>query len=276
MQVVDTSAMDWASPGTRHRDGDIRFKRMFEGQEGSPGNFSFMMVKIEHGYGTPRHRHNYDQVRFCIDGAIDYGQGRAVKAGQVGYFPEGTHYGPQDITAQEAVVLQGGGESGHGFMSGRRLREGYEALAATGGRFEDGVWIAPEGTPGQRRKDGYEAVWEHVHGRDLRYPPARFNEPVVMTIADFAPRPHAPGIHRRRLGVFGERGLAIETWRIAPGAAWDLPAEDAVRLLWTMSGATDAGGPGTALMLERGEAARLASAEGAELFAIVLPPVPGQ
>jgi len=273
MQIVDSSAMEWAAPGTKHRDGDIRFKRLFEGQEGTPENFSFMLVKIEHGYGTPRHRHNYDQVRYCLSGAIDYGNGRAVKAGQVGYFPEGTFYGPQEITAQEALVLQGGGESGQGFMSGRQLRAGYESLAATGGRFEDGVWIAPDGQGGRRKQDGYEAVWEHVNGRPLVYPAARYNEPVVMEIAAFAMRPVAPGVERRRLGVFGERGMEIATWRLAPGAALALPAENAVRLLWTMAGATRAGGAGTAIMLVPGEAARLDSPQGADLFAIVLPPV---
>jgi quercetin dioxygenase-like cupin family protein len=271
MQVVDSRAMDWAEPGTRHRDGDIRLKRLFEG---TPENFSLMLVKIEHGYGTPRHRHNYDQVRYCLGGSIDYGRGRAVRAGQVGYFPEGTFYGPQEITAQEALVLQGGGESGQGFMSGRELRAGYEALAATGGRFEDGVWIAPDGAPGQRKKDGYEAVWEHVHGRDLHYPPARFSEPVVMTVADFPARGISPGVARRRLGVFGERGLEIATWRLSAGAALDLPEADAVRLLWVMDGATQAGGAGSAMMLAPGEAGRVVAVQAAEIFALTLPPVP--
>jgi hypothetical protein len=273
MRVVDSTAIEWTRPGTKHRDGDIQFKRLFEGTEGTAENFSFMLVKIEAGYGTPRHRHNYEQIRFCLDGAIDYGGGRAVRAGQVGYFPEGTFYGPQEITAQTALVFQGGGESGQGFMSGRALRAGYEALAKTGGRFEDGVYLAPEGTPGRRKQDGYEAVWEHVNGRPLEYPPARFNEPVVMEPDAFAWAPQGPGLHRRRLGVFGERGLAVEIWRLDAGATLRLPADDAVRLLWTMTGATAAGPAGTAMELAPGEAADLRAGEPTQIFSLVLPPV---
>jgi hypothetical protein len=40
-----------------------------------------------------------------------------------------------------------------------------------------------------------------------------------------------------------------------------------------MRGATDAGGAGTAMMLAPGESARLAAPAGAEIFAIVLPPI---
>lgn len=268
MRHIDASALAWQEPPAHHREGHIAFKRLFDGTPGTRGNYTFALVRIEGGYHTPRHRHNYDQVRWCLSGSIDYGAGRAVRAGQVGYFPEGTPYGPQDIAAQDAIVLQCGGASGQGFLTGAELREGRERLAAKG-RFEGGVFLRDE--PGGRRKqDGYEAVWEEITGRALEYPPARFAEPVVMDPAAFAWTPAEGGVAAKHLGTFGERRLALEVWRLSAGAALDLPPSSALRLLYGLSGATR----DVAWAVEPGEAARIAPGGEAEVFAITLPPLP--
>jgi hypothetical protein len=265
MRAADAATIDWFEP-THHREGHIAFKRLFEGRPGTPDNYTFALVKIEGGYHTPRHRHNYDQVRWCLSGSIDYGQGRAVKAGQVGYFPEGTYYGPQDITAQEAIVLQSGGASGQGFLTGAQLREGRAKLDAQG-RFEGGVFVREDGA-GRRNQDGYEAVWEAVTGRPLVYPPAAFSEPVVMDPAAFPWSEAAPGVARKHLGTFGGRGLRLEVARLEPGAVLDLPGEPALRLLYVVRG--DAAG--RAWALEAGDSARI-PAGGSEVMLLTLPPL---
>lgn len=267
MRHADARGMEWVEPPAHHREGHIAFKRLFDGTPGTPDNYTFALVRILGGYYTPRHRHNYDQVRFCLSGSIDYGQGRAVKAGQVGYFPEGVPYGPQDITEQDAIVLQCGGASGQGFLTGAQLREGRAALEGKG-RFEGGVFVREEGE-GRRKQDGYEAVWEEVMGRRLDYPPARFAEPVVMDPAAFAWAAAGGGLARKHLGSFGERPLSLAMWRIAPGAALDLPAEPARRLLYAVGGEA----AGEAWELAPGEAGRIAPAGGAELLLISLPAV---
>jgi hypothetical protein len=266
MQVADAATLDWFAPPAHHREGHIAFKRLFEGEPGTPDNYTLALVKIEGGYHTPRHRHNYDQVRYCLSGSIDYGQGRAVQAGQVGYFPEGTAYGPQDIAAQEAIVLQCGGASGQGFLTGEQLRAGRALLEARG-RFEGGVFRGEDG----RNRDGYEAVWEAVSGRPLDYPAARFVEPVVMSPAAFAWRALRDGVARKHLGSFGERELRLELWRLDAGAALDLPGVPALRLLYGLAGAAQ----GRAWRLQAGEGARLAPEGASEIFAITLPPVGG-
>jgi quercetin dioxygenase-like cupin family protein len=268
MRHADARALEWVEPPAHHREGHIAFKRLFDGTPGTPENYTFALVRILGGYHTPRHRHNYDQVRFCLTGSIDYGQGRAVKAGQVGYFPEGVPYGPQDITEQDAIVLQCGGASGQGFLTGAQLREGRARLEGKG-RFEGGVFLRDEGAEGRRKQDGYEAVWEEVTGRRLDYPAARFAEPVVMDPAAFAWREAGPGLAQKHLGTFGERALAIEMWRIAPGAALELPGAPARRLAYAVAGAA----AGEAWEAGPGEAARLAPAGGAELLVLSLPPV---
>jgi hypothetical protein len=269
MRSIDANALDWQAPPAHHREGNIAFKRLFDGAPGSPDNYSFALVRIAAGYFTPRHRHNYDQLRWCLSGSIDYGQGRAVRAGQVGYFPEGTYYGPQDITAQDAVVLQCGGASGQGFLTGAELREGRARLE-TKGRFEGGVFVR-DGAEGRRNQDGFEAVWEEIAGRPLVYPPARFAEPVVMTPAAFDWRPAGDGVAQKHLATFGERRIGLEMWRVAAGAALVLPTSTALRLLYTLEGPN----AGHAHAVPPGAAAALAPEGGAELLAITLPPVAG-
>src|SRR6202167_6506179 len=64
-------------------------------ETGVPGvKMDFTWTIICKDYGTPRHRHNFDQIRYVLDGEFSAGTG-AIDAGQCAYFPEGVHYGPQ-------------------------------------------------------------------------------------------------------------------------------------------------------------------------------------
>ena len=127
-------------------------------------------------YATPRHRHNFDQIRCGLSGAMNYAPRKDVVAAAVAYFPEGTFYGPQRMAGESLVLLlQLGGASGQGFMCYEELQAGHAALAARG-TFADGIYRGADGRP----RDGYEAVWEHVHGRPISYPPPRFEEPILM------------------------------------------------------------------------------------------------
>lgn len=269
MRSIDANALDWQAPPAHHREGNIAFKRLFDGTPGSPDNYSFTLVRIEGGYFTPRHRHNYDQLRWCLSGSIDYGQGRAVRAGQVGYFPEGTYYGPQDITAQDAVVLQCGGASGQGFLTGAELREGRARLE-TKGRFEGGVFVR-EAAEGRRNQDGFEAVWEEMSGRPLVYPPARFAEPVVMTPDAFDWRQVSEGVAHKHLATFGERRIGLDMWRVEAPARLALPAAPSLRLIYMLSGPS----AGRAHALEAHEDIALEAGTSGELMVITLPPVAG-
>ena len=72
----------------------------------------------------PRHRHNFEQIRLPLCGSMNLGGGLVLEEGQIGYFPEGLPYGPQQDPLGHAkpgerlqLVLQFGGASGYGFMS---------------------------------------------------------------------------------------------------------------------------------------------------------------
>lgn len=226
-----------------HRDGDIRFKRLFLGAEGAADNYEFSLVATRGAYHTPRHRHNFEQIRYCLEGAINFGPGKDVKAGQIGYFPEGTPYGPQDIVDQLAVVVQFGGASGQGFMSYRQLENGFEEMKKRGA-FEKGVFKRGPGEDGRKNQDGYEAIWEMVNARKLEYPKPRYEEPVLMDpeAFEFRADPARPGVARKTLGVFSERELRVEMLRLDEGASINLAPAAGFALGYLRAGAASADG----------------------------------
>src|SRR5581483_473987 len=119
-------------------------------------------------------------------------------------FPEGTPYGPQSSSVSSlTLVLQFGGASGSGYMAQEQMEAGIAELKQHG-RFEKGVYRRDADVEGKRNLDGYQAVWEHVNKRPMRYPEPRYHDPVMMNPAHFAwvPAENAPGVHEKPMGVF--------------------------------------------------------------------------
>src|SRR5438105_2837388 len=169
MLAMRSDDVEWGSV-SGHRSGRIEFKRLLQGQEGTPGNFELSLVRSGGDYFTPRHRHNFDQIRYCLQGSMNYAPSKDLEPGDVGYFPEGTYYGPQTASAESIVLLlQFGGASGQGFMSYAQLNAGFEELRSRGD-FDRGTFAYRDDQGVARRKDGYEAVWEHVNRRPVAYP----------------------------------------------------------------------------------------------------------
>ena len=107
---------------------------------GTPGNFKFSLSRLGTDYSGPRHRHNFDQYRYMIEGESDYGQDGPLRAGMLGYYPEGVQYGPQvNKTEIFCAVLQFGGASGSGYLLPREVKAGMEELKAFG-EFKDGIF----------------------------------------------------------------------------------------------------------------------------------------
>jgi quercetin dioxygenase-like cupin family protein len=235
VKIAAAAAVEWTTV-SGHRDGDIRFKRLLTGVEGTPANYELALVRMDGRYTTPRHRHNYDQIRVGLVGRLQYGATQYLRPGEIGYFPEGTYYGPQDITEQPtSMAIQFGGASGAGFMSFSQLHSAYQSLA-TQGEFHDGVFTRTT-ERGRSNQDGYEALWEHVMGRPLVYPGAMYEAPIIMRPAAFAARATAPGVARRLLGAFTARGTVLEQVDIDAGARWSVSASPHLRLGFVLDGA---------------------------------------
>lgn len=222
------------------RSGAPQFHDLMTGVEGTPANYGLQLVQVQGPFGTPRHRHNFEQVRVMLQGEFGFGPGQVQRQGSVGYFCEGTYYTQDARTPSTTLLLQIGGPSGDGFMSRRQLRSGIEELAQRG-TFEDGVYTWHDATGKKHNQDSYEAVWEHVHGRPVKYPAPQYLAPVLLEPDRFDWLPQADGVAVRRLGAFNGRGLALSQWRLQAGAQWRLPTSAQPLLLFCLEGEGAAG-----------------------------------
>ncbi|HEY6255409.1 MAG TPA: hypothetical protein VIY51_06400 [Xanthobacteraceae bacterium] len=274
--VCDTNAMPFEEV-RRGRVHMIRRKRL-PLETGIPGvTMEYSLSVVPDGYFTPRHRHNFDQIRYTLSGLQSTGLGD-LAAGECGYFPEGCPYGPQQQEGEcECLVLQFQGASGEHLLSNEEMNATYDRLIEAGGKFENGVYkgFKPDGSP--KNRDSYEAIWEEHQGRELVFPPPRYREPVMMLSKNFRfwPDRKREGLEIKHLGTFSEARTGIGFLKILPGAERGGGAQDDAELLFCLDGAFTYDGKscgrGTYLYLPHGAPVQaLRSDQGAEFFVITL------
>jgi len=266
--------------GLEHRGGTFHYSRIIEGEPGTIGNFQLSYGKIGGDFFSPRHRHNFEQIRYQLEGTLDFDRDGKLAEGMVGYFPEGVAYGPQTQNAGAdvaTIVLQYGGASGSGYLCHDEIKAGTQALRAEG-EFKDGVFRRRADVDGKRNVDGYQAIWEHVNGRPMQYPKARFDKPVLMNPENFdwVPLEQSAGVAEKMLGLFTERRSSAAFLRFAPGAKHYAMG----RGLWlVLSGAGKAGEHElrrlSTLHLERGERIYIEATSGLEILHFGLPNLAG-
>jgi len=275
--VCDTNEMPFEEV-RRGRVHMIRRKRL-PLETGIPGvTMEYSLSVVPDGYFTPRHRHNFDQIRYTLSGVQSTGLGD-LAAGECGYFPEGSHYGPQKQEGEcECLVLQFQGASGEHLLSNEEMNATYDRLIKSGGKFENGVYkgFKPDGSP--KNRDSYEAIWEAHEGRELVFPPPRYREPVMMLSKNFRfwPDRKRPGLEIKHLGSFSEARTGIGFLKILPGAERARGEQDDAELLYCLDGSFtydgNTYGRGTYLLLPNGaQVDALRSTGGAEFFVITLP-----
>src|SRR5712675_446838 len=79
-----------------HPTGSLVFQHLLVGEPSARENFMLILARQDKDFSMPRHRHNFDQIRLPICGDMNIGDGIVLREGQVGYFPEGLPYGPQE------------------------------------------------------------------------------------------------------------------------------------------------------------------------------------
>ena len=278
MQVNDGRGLGWHKD---HPTGEYSFRYLLTGDPASPDNFVWILGRQDSDFSMPRHRHNFEQIRLPLCGSMNLGGGLMLEEGQIGYFPEGLPYGPQQDPLGHAkpgerlqLVLQFGGASGYGFMSMDQRKAAWAELQKTG-KFVGPHYHRPDGSV----QWGLNAVWEQVFGAKLHYPKPRYKEVVIVDPRQFhwLPLDGAAGVERKYFGSFTERAFWMEMVRLAPGAAWTSTCADARRLAYVLSGAGGAAGQEIArefaIQIEPGETATIKATEPLELFLIGLPPV---
>jgi hypothetical protein len=193
---------------------------------------------------------------------MNLGEQGILHEGEIGYFPEGQTYGPQDDPLGDAkpgerlqLVLQFGGASGLGMSAGRGRGPASRRPPSEQGR-----------APGRQR-------------RAIRFPRPRYNNVVILDPAHFnwLPMPGVAGVERRYFGSFTERAFWIEMIRIDAGAEWPSTTEGARRLIVVLSGTATIGGIAigrlTAIQADAGEKLHFGATEETVLYIVGLPPV---
>ncbi len=277
MKIANSSRIRWQLNKANVR-GKLTVKKLLVGERGTPENYLCNIAKSGGDYSSPRHRHNFDQVRLVLDGKLPVTPRRSMKPGQIGYFPEGTPYGPQidDGTGWTIMIVQFGGTSGDGFLSADQAQASKRILSREG-EFDGGIFRRASGR-GKRNQDSYEAVWEHASGRRLIYPKLRYDAPVILDPEgfDWASKGRS-GVARKNLGVFTERETRLDMIRLESGAGWTSRGVKAVQLYFVMSGAGVCNGEkyGRHSLIEStdGEALDFQAKSDTQLFSMVMPRV---
>jgi quercetin dioxygenase-like cupin family protein len=277
MQIGHADAYEGAVTTPEFRGGGKLFRTLLAGEEGDPGNFRLVYVRVNSKISTPRHRHNFDQLRLALEGAINYGPGQWIEPGELAYFPEGTPYGPEEADNERlGVTIQFGGDSGEGFISEQQMNEGMAALQ-TRGVFENGIYRRTDNPPEgvRRNQDAFEAIWEEVNGRRITYPEKRWEAPVMMRPQDVAWTQEKPGVARKTIGTFGKRGTEFALLRLEAGAKLDLASRGGARIGFVLSGQGNIDAeelrPHSAFGLKAGEGAGLQARTPLQLMLADMP-----
>jgi hypothetical protein len=242
-----------------HPKGTVSFNYLLLGDEpDSLENYRYILGRQEADFHMPRHRHTFEQIRLPLVGDMNLGEQGILHEGEIGYFPEGQTYGPQDDPLGDAkpgerlqLVLQFGGASGLGMPAGR------------------GRGPASRRPERERRRER----------RGIKFPRPRYNNVVVLNPAHFnwLAVPGVAGVERKYFGSFTERAFWIEMIKIDAGAEWPSTSKGARRLIVVLSGTATIGGLAigrlTAIQADAGEKLPFGATEETMLYIVGLPPV---
>jgi hypothetical protein len=277
MRVCEASAAEAGVVGSM-REGVLELKILLTGQDGSKNNYVIMKNRTgTGGWTTPRHRHNFDQLRFILKGTYPYAKGKVMPEGSVGYFPESVHYGPQDRPeGLEMVTFQFGGASGQGFLSVSD-REAANDVLQKKGQFKNGVFTYYDEHGKRHNQDGSEACFEEATGQKLTFSKPRYNDLVLMDPDSYEWVPSdIPGVSTKLLGAFTERKCQVSFTRIEAGATLPVGEQPSIELMFLSKGLVSVNGleyePHSAFEFSAKEGPiNIRAVEESEFLSLILP-----
>jgi hypothetical protein len=277
MKIVHADEVEWKR-GLQHRGGTFHYRHLLNGAPGTIGNFQFNIGQLDGDFASPRHRHNFDQFRFQLEGTMNFDRNGKMTAGTFGYFPEGAAYGPQSSEGRSTTaVLQFGGASGSGYLSREEVYAGTEELKKFG-TFEGGIFRRNDDVDGRRNTDGYQAIWEHVHGERMEYPKPRYRDPIMVDPSHYEWLPVAgtADVVYKPLGTFTERQCSAEIVHLKRGAICRAEGRS-IYLVVSGSGIVGHASyrPLTAFHLDDGERADIVARDETEILRLILPDLAG-
>lgn len=236
MRVARAESTDTDYVGTM-REGVLAQKHLLFGQDDSPINYDLNIGLVgAGGWRTPRHRHNFDQIRYVIKGQLPYGENRLLPEGWIAYFPESVPYGPQDRSeGLQTMVLQFGGASGNGYLSVAR-REAANAELNKKGTFKKGMFHYTDENGNEHVVDGSAACFEHATGRKLEFAPPRYADVIAMNPDAFDWQQDEEGVYTKTLGIFTERHARIGFVKLDAEASYKAGAKESIEILFQTKG----------------------------------------
>lgn len=274
MQIADYESTAFAgkNPVGAVRENKDRLKTLLE-REGHLRTFWFVYTETEDGeHYSPRHRHNFDQIRIGLAGVSHYGK-HVLRERMIGYFPEGTFYGPHTLheLPSRLATLQVDGSSRAGYLPYRFIEAATHEMK-TVGAFRKGVYYPNEG----KAMEAFQAAWERATGRPADFPKPRFDEPILMHLDAFPWSPAHAGVARKEVGAFGVDAPSIAMTHLDRGAAHAFAATDRTVIHFLLDGEGTTRGRNlsrySAFALEPGETLELRGESAAtEIIEIVLP-----
>lgn len=244
-----------------------------------PDNFYFAISHAKEGeFMAPQHRHTFAQIRYQLEGEMEYAEGHpstVIRKDCFGYFPEGAYYGQLKRAVGSTVVLQFGDFSGHGYVERAEAKAAFVDLKSRNqGVFQDGIYFRNEGVEGPREQDANEVVFEHIRGRPMDYPiPQYINTIFVNTDAfPWDPVVGAEGVEERDFGTFGSTKVRAVRYKLEPGASLVVFGRG-VCLVKSGSGtvAEEAFAKWTGVYLDEGENTAFTASEASDILFFGLP-----
>jgi hypothetical protein len=236
VDIVDTMQQTWELVLPNTRGGDVFRKVIRSAESGRQVSYDIRFERFgvgDRGYTSIRHRHDFEQLRFAATGRMDLGFD-VLEEGDVGYFPANAYYGPQRCEGAEILIMQWGDRFVTKAESDRAVAELSEH-----GEFRDGIYrgMTDDGKP--FNKDPLNAIWEHVFRQPYVPQAARYRQPGLIQPSAFGwSEPEGP-VRRRRLGVFTENSLELESVQWVEDGSFEVggdPSDRRPTFLFTRSG----------------------------------------
>lgn len=223
MKIVDTARQTWELVVPNPRGGDVFRKVIRAAEGGTQVSYDIRFERFGEGdreYTSVRHRHDFEQLRFAAFGRMDLGFD-VLEEGDVGYFPANAYYGPQRCAGALILVAQWGDR----FIT-KEQSDGAVAELSKRGEFRDGIYRSVDERGHPYNKDPLNAIWEQVYGEPYKPQHPRYKQPVLITPAAFGWSEGEGATRRRRLGVFTENGLAVESVQWHESGSFEVPASE--------------------------------------------------
>lgn len=275
VEILETEKMPWVQATESIRAGAVSRKFIREA-EISPGvGYISHLIKLGLGrpdegvYHTPRHRHEFEQIRLVVDGVLDFGDGIVCGQEEVAYFPAGVLYGPQRSEGCSILILQWSDT----WVTRPAQKQALEALRARG-ELVDGKFRWTDEAGAKHSQDSVNAIWEQVHGRKLSFPEPRYGKPILMKPSAFDWPDGPETVAVKPLGRFTEYDLGISMIRWRRDGKLDL-GDDRTELVFSLTGGIQNNGEvcdkRTAAWSDVGESATLTAREGTEALLVRFP-----